>query len=212
MSLGCVGDGFKVTTCTCRGSCCFTIRGSLLSHQCFKLTQQRLTNLLMPFYNVPLCCPTFGSKDRNPRTIKMDAKIAHLQIIQGVIQRMANTSFGIRGWTVSLVAAVFALADPSSERLFFTLAYFPVLAFWVLDGFYVGQERAFRNLYNDVRIRKEDQIDFSMTTNFNSSYWAGGCFSMVNLVFYLAVAAVTLLLMYTLPTYTSLNLSTLNSF
>lgn len=130
----------------------------------------------------------------------MDAKIAHLQIIQAVIQRMANTSFGIRGWTVSLVAAVFALADPASERLFFALVYFPILAFWILDGFYLGQERAFRNLYDDVRVREENQTDFSMATNFDASHWACECFSVVNLVFYTVVAAVTLLLMYTLST------------
>ena len=40
----------------------------------------------------------------------MDKKIKHLEMIQGVINRMASNSFLLKGWTVVLVSALFALA------------------------------------------------------------------------------------------------------
>ena len=41
----------------------------------------------------------------------MDKKINHLQMIQGVISRMASNSFALKGWAVTLVAGIFALAS-----------------------------------------------------------------------------------------------------
>ena len=37
----------------------------------------------------------------------MDAKLKHLEMIQGVINRMANCSFLLKGWSVTLIAALF---------------------------------------------------------------------------------------------------------
>jgi hypothetical protein len=40
---------------------------------------------------------------------------------------------------------------------------FPVIAFWLLDAWYLRQERLFRRLFDDVRC-KEGVADFSMDT------------------------------------------------
>ena len=37
----------------------------------------------------------------------MDRKMKHLEMIQGVISRMANNSFMLKGWAVTLVAGIF---------------------------------------------------------------------------------------------------------
>ena len=47
----------------------------------------------------------------------MDAKIAHLQMILGVVNRMAGNSFMVKGWSVTLVAALFALAAADTNPL-----------------------------------------------------------------------------------------------
>ena len=39
----------------------------------------------------------------------MDKKIKHLELIQGVINRLATNSFQMKGWTVVLVAAILVL-------------------------------------------------------------------------------------------------------
>lgn len=52
----------------------------------------------------------------------MEKKIAHLKMIQEVIQRLANSSLVIRGWAITLTAGLFALAAKDAERRFFLLA------------------------------------------------------------------------------------------
>lgn len=95
----------------------------------------------------------------------MEAKIAHIQMIQGVINRMAGNSFLIKGWSVTLVAALFALAAVNSNPLFVYLAYFPCFSFWALDAYFLRQERLFRKLYDHVRELLTTDIDFSMDTS-----------------------------------------------
>ena len=94
----------------------------------------------------------------------MENKRAHLEMIQGVINRMAGNSFLIKGWTITLVAALFALAQKETNPAFMYLAYFPAIVFWALDGYYLWQERLFRKLYDKVRLTDETAIDFSMNT------------------------------------------------
>ena len=96
--------------------------------------------------------------------IGMETKIAHLQMIQAVITRMAGNSFMIKGWSVTLVAALFALAATNTNGLFVYLAYFPAFMFWALDAYFLRQERLFRKLYDHVRGSEGGAVDFSMST------------------------------------------------
>jgi uncharacterized membrane protein len=95
----------------------------------------------------------------------MENKRAHLEMIQAVINRMSDNSFLLKGWSVVLVSALFALAAGDSQVLFVYLAYFPAVAFWILDGYFLSQERLFRKLYDRVRAIAESEVDFSMDTS-----------------------------------------------
>jgi hypothetical protein len=79
-----------------------------------------------------------------------ETKGKHLELIQNVVARMANNSFLLKGWTVTLVAALFALSARDSNPIFSILALFPALAFWGLDAFYLRQERLYRRLYEEI--------------------------------------------------------------
>lgn len=92
-------------------------------------------------------------------------KIKHLDMIEAVIERMAKNSFQLKGWTMTLVTIVGTFSSQSSEKKFIVLAFVPILAFWVLDSFYLQQERKYRLLYKIVRCKKEKQIDFDMDTS-----------------------------------------------
>lgn len=92
----------------------------------------------------------------------MEKKLKHLEMIQGVINRMAHCSFLLKGWSVILVSGLFALAAKESNQLFVYIAYLPVLAFWILDGYYLYQERLYRNLYGQVRKQEPEEIDLGM--------------------------------------------------
>ncbi|MDE0668129.1 MAG: hypothetical protein OXI48_03775, partial [bacterium] len=76
---------------------------------------------------------------------------AYLAMIQGVINRLAQNSFLLKGWSVLLVSALLAVAAGSSEDWILPVAFLPAVAFWGLDGYYLRQERLFRRLYDHAR-------------------------------------------------------------
>ena len=92
----------------------------------------------------------------------------HLEFIQAVIARMAGNSFLLKGWTITLAAALFTLAVKDANRVFAVIALFPAVCFWGLDAYYLRQERLFRRLYDDVRMAgcegRTEVEPFSLTT------------------------------------------------
>jgi len=126
-------------------------------------------------------------------------KHKHLEFLQATISRMAGNLFLLKGWTITLIAALFALAAKDANRAFAILAYFPLLMFWALDGYFLSQERCFRALYDRVRQMDETQIDFSMDTRpFKDEFrntWLGAILSRTLIVYYLSLAAVLLVLL-----------------
>ncbi|MFY2853729.1 hypothetical protein ACOTJG_07150 [Achromobacter xylosoxidans] len=95
----------------------------------------------------------------------MDDKIAHLGYIQGAINRMAGNSFLVKGWTVALVAAIFALssAKDSNPKLILT-SVFPIIVFWIYDCYYLRQEKLYRKLFDLVAENRIDSAKFTMDT------------------------------------------------
>ena len=122
----------------------------------------------------------------------MVKKLKHLELIQNAINRLANSSFFLKGWTVIFVAAVLGFATKDSEPMYVWLAAIPTFSFWALDGFYLNQERLFRRLYDTVRETEEDEIDFSMnTTPFKKKWdWLKSIFSKTLLPFYFTILTV----------------------
>ena len=125
----------------------------------------------------------------------MEKKLKHLELVQGIISRMANNSFMLKGWAVTLVAGIFALAGKDTDKLYFLVAYIPVIVFWALDAYYLLQERLYRSLYDKVRQTDEDTIDFSLkatTKEFNSNKnsYPSCLFSVTELWFYFPLAVV----------------------
>lgn len=124
-------------------------------------------------------------------------KEKHLEFTQGVINRMGQNSFLIKGWTITLVSALFALAAKDANQKFVIVAYFPTLAFWLLDSYYLYQERLFRKVYDHVR--KVNSVDFSLNTKqFDKGFsdWAGAALSKTLLLFYGIVFLTLIIVMY----------------
>lgn len=77
----------------------------------------------------------------------------HLAFIQGVISRMNSNSFSMKGWMVTIIAALAALyanGSPQCPVLYLYIAILPVIIFWCLDAYYLMMERKYRKLYNDT--------------------------------------------------------------
>lgn len=97
-----------------------------------------------------------------PRQTGMEKKLKHLEFIQGVVNRLASASFRVKGWSVVLVSALLVLSERAESFELGFVALLPVVILWGLDGYYLAEERLFRQLYDQVRERQEDDIDFSM--------------------------------------------------
>lgn len=120
----------------------------------------------------------------------MEKKFKHLDLIQGIINRMASNSFMLKGWAVTLMVGIFALASKDTDKRYFFIAYIPLIVFWGLDAFYLQQERLYRSLYGKVAGTAEERIDFSLKATFNDfpekeNKYLCSLFSRTELWFYL---------------------------
>jgi hypothetical protein len=88
----------------------------------------------------------------------IELRLRHLDMIQAVVTRQAQNSFAVRGWSVTVVSAVFAVAvtQDQAPRATVLVALAPTLIFWVMDAYYLWQERLFRSLYADAARRARD--------------------------------------------------------
>lgn len=77
-----------------------------------------------------------------------------IDLIQGVINRMANNSFLLKGWTITLIVAVLALTRDTlvtNDVTYLSLVLLiPLFVFWYLDAFFLHKERCYIALYNWV--------------------------------------------------------------
>jgi hypothetical protein len=124
----------------------------------------------------------------------MENKRKHLDYIQSVVNRMAANSFLLKGWSVTLVAGLLALSVATGQKIaLIAISFAPALVFWILDGYFLWQERLYRNLYDTVRVKGEDEIDFDMNPHPAAkpgNTWLAAMGSKTLLIFYLALIGV----------------------
>ncbi len=122
--------------------------------------------------------------------------VEHLKIIQSVIERLGRNSLWTKTWSLSLILAatlLIVIGDvqyPDLGLLFI----FPVLGFWILDGYFLWQERLFRKVYDEVRLQPD--TDFKMDPLKHKGEpkcsWLSAIFSVTLVIFYLIELAFTL--------------------
>ena len=75
--------------------------------------------------------------------VESSAVQKHLEIMQGVITRMAENSRSCKVWCVTLVAGTLVLVARTGEPRHALIALIPTLLFLFLDSYYLALERAF---------------------------------------------------------------------
>ena len=84
---------------------------------------------------------------------EINTEISHKEIdlIQNCINRMAQNSFFIKGWAITIVTVVLALMEKNIDPVYLCLILFiPLLSFWYLDAFFLQTERMYRKMYEWV--------------------------------------------------------------
>jgi len=74
----------------------------------------------------------------------------HLEFIQNIISRFNSNSFQIKNITVTIISALVVIYASSLDVYFILIGIMPVTIFWLLDAYYIQQEKKFRGLYDDV--------------------------------------------------------------
>ena len=114
--------------------------------------------------------------------------IKHLKMTQAVINRLGSNSFLLKGWSMTVIVATMVLiARYDMQNPCIVLAVmFPVLGFWILDGYFLWQERLFRQVYDEVR--GQSDTDFKMDVMKHRDRpkcsWWSAMFSVTLIVFY----------------------------
>lgn len=72
----------------------------------------------------------------------------YLDNIQAIISRHNSNSFMIKGWTITICTAILAIAGTWKVPILALIALVPITVFWILDSFYLANERCFVELYN----------------------------------------------------------------
>lgn len=120
----------------------------------------------------------------------MEKKIKHLEFIQSVISRMASNSFQLKAWSVTIASGILLLSLSDINKNYYLVAFLPLVMFWLLDSYYLWQERLYRGLYDKVRNLEDSECDFLLnTTSIKKKPWEEywkAFFSLTELIFYLS--------------------------
>jgi hypothetical protein len=134
-------------------------------------------------------------------------RIKHLEMIQLVVSRLGTDSFLVKGWAVTLNAALLGFAISGEDWRLAAVAVIPTLALWQLDTYYLRAERLFRHLYEAVRTGSPAVEPFYMgataasflsrleaaTPDAVSTWWAIACSRTIS-IFFGVLAAIAIAL------------------
>jgi hypothetical protein len=96
-----------------------------------------------------------------------------IDLIQGCITRMAQNSFIVKGWLISILAVSIALLPETINiKLLCIGGVVIIFCFWYLDGFFLKMERLYRWKYEWVIKKRQSTLENVYDLNpRNSSMW-----------------------------------------
>ncbi len=126
-----------------------------------------------------------------------ETRIRYLEAIQRVIDRLSNISFILKGWAVSLVAGLMALAASGSNQGYVLIAYIPIAVFWFLDAYFLMMERQYRELFKENMDLSQKLEQFTLKRDKATFVMFGeALLSITMLLTYIPLIVSTLILMF----------------
>ena len=74
-------------------------------------------------------------------------KVVHLQMIQGVIDRMSTSAAIYKGFAATIVTGIAAISFTEVSAWILLIAFLPVICFLMMDTYYLKLEKQYRILY-----------------------------------------------------------------
>lgn len=130
--------------------------------------------------------------------VMTEEKRQHLEFIQNVVNRLSTNSIQLKAITITLTAGLLAVYSTTPKIFLIIVAAVQVLFFWLLDSYYLQQERKFKGIYNDASgVTANFQIkDYEMPTDkyIKGKYRFFICvFSLSKLLFFGSVLLILIL-------------------
>jgi len=131
--------------------------------------------------------------NENNNRFDSPAFLANIEMLQGIINRMASNSANCKTWTVTILCAMLAITNTPICKLA-PICYGLIGVMFLLDCFYLGLERHFREIQKDIVnkvVAGEEFVPFKMkSTGFCDQLEGilGGMISISTTPFYLTLA------------------------
>lgn len=92
-----------------------------------------------------------------------------IDLLESCISRMAQNSFIVKGWTITLTGVILALVPETLDvRLICIICLMLIISFWIVDALYLKNERKFRNKYEKL-IKNPDKEEYWFDLNIRDS-------------------------------------------
>jgi hypothetical protein len=88
---------------------------------------------------------------------------SQLEMIQGVINRLAGNSSAYKGWMVTITAALLGVAINNSKPWLAWFAVYAICILALLDSYYLALERSYRELYKTASEHTGQELQWSMS-------------------------------------------------
>lgn len=82
--------------------------------------------------------------------------------VQDITGRMANNSFLVKGWAVTLIVASLIIKGAMYHHY---VSFLPWFVFWCLDAYFLRMERLYRKLYDWLIINRQKSEEFLLDMN-----------------------------------------------
>jgi len=117
-------------------------------------------------------------------------KADNLKMISEVVARMSQNDFLIRGWAVTVVTVLGAIAVGQRIAVILLLCVVPITLFWLLGSYYLHIERSFKQLFRVVA-QSKIQRTYTLETKEYRTFpnYLACVFSLHQVAFYVALLA-----------------------
>ncbi|MGW8000871.1 hypothetical protein ACWEYI_09900 [Staphylococcus xylosus] len=114
-------------------------------------------------------------------------KIKHLEMIQSVINRIANHKPQYKGWYITLIIAINVLSTSKIIKEQICLIFIITLCFWIITSYYLYLERLYIKLYEDVRQSVKNDFDMNISDYKTFREFVRGFISLSHLIYYIVM-------------------------
>jgi len=105
-----------------------------------------------------------STADDDPYAHVPDGRLKHMDLVQAVVARLGGNGFVVKGWAITVAGAFQGFGITRENGWLAVAGVVPTILFWFLDASFLRSERAFRMLFERVRIGDAEPFFMNATS------------------------------------------------